>query len=359
MNHPGSILIYGAEDSVAHIVNGIYSLRESRKFMPPWEKETKCEDEHVWLYCSAGRWQVHDSRGCVAEGPDAPLPTGAECWNEDAKCLRDASFHVAATDVRTREDIEYSGRPKIPRGTHGVLIKMSDDGNPCILLDGFDTGLIEFPGFRLLENMTQGPRKWLNKGSLGHPDACRKACKYIRKNRGCIAGKDCVFCHVHQWKPDNKNAREGRSRRKPKAALDTKIAPSPGVPEESIVRPYKVIWDAGTGIPVLLTNEEEKAEEENPHSFNDLPQTPRKRADSNCPETQVLQTPSPSPAKILWFNNTPCVVIMNDVDPFPVYCVHSPPSTPSTEYQTPPQSQSLPRDGRTDSGHKWTDSDFI
>mmetsp|Transcript_58360 Transcript_58360/g.90807 ORF Transcript_58360/g.90807 Transcript_58360/m.90807 type:complete len:347 (-) Transcript_58360:138-1178(-) len=344
MNHPQSILIYGAKKSDAHIFNGIYSRRESRNFMPHWQKETKCEDEHVWLSCSAGRWQVHD------------LNRDWKLWNEDAKDSRDASFRVAEADVRTREDVS-----EIPKGTLGVLIKTSDDGKgkPCILFDGFQNGLIEFPGFEMLENVTQAPqaRVWLNAGSLGHPDACGKACKYIRKNRGCIAGKDCVFCHVHQWKPDNKNAREGRSRRKPKAALDTKIAPSPGVPEESIVRPYKVIWDAGTGIPVLLTNEEEKAEEENPHSFNDLPQTPRKRADSNCPETQVLQTPSPSPAYIWRFNNTPCVVY--EVDPFPVYCVHSPPSTPSTEYQTPPQSQSLPRDGRTDSGHKWTDSDFI
>lgn len=37
-------------------------------------------------------------------------------------------------------------------------------------------------------------------GSVGHPLACKDACKYNSKKRGCKDGPNCDHCHLCQWK---------------------------------------------------------------------------------------------------------------------------------------------------------------
>lgn len=37
-------------------------------------------------------------------------------------------------------------------------------------------------------------------GSVGHPLACNKACKYARRKGGCMHGAECLECHECQWR---------------------------------------------------------------------------------------------------------------------------------------------------------------
>mmetsp|Transcript_80468 Transcript_80468/g.230980 ORF Transcript_80468/g.230980 Transcript_80468/m.230980 type:complete len:321 (+) Transcript_80468:73-1035(+) len=44
-------------------------------------------------------------------------------------------------------------------------------------------------------------------GSIGHPHACEKACKYHSKGKGCKDGHWCVRCHVCQWRRESEEHR--------------------------------------------------------------------------------------------------------------------------------------------------------
>jgi len=39
-----------------------------------------------------------------------------------------------------------------------------------------------------------------SKGSIGHPSCCAQPCKYVKKQRGCKDGADCVRCHLCVFK---------------------------------------------------------------------------------------------------------------------------------------------------------------
>mmetsp|Transcript_122482 Transcript_122482/g.391649 ORF Transcript_122482/g.391649 Transcript_122482/m.391649 type:complete len:133 (-) Transcript_122482:18-416(-) len=44
-------------------------------------------------------------------------------------------------------------------------------------------------------------------GSIGHPHACEKACKYNSKGKDCKDGRWCVRCHVCQWRRESESHR--------------------------------------------------------------------------------------------------------------------------------------------------------
>lgn len=37
-------------------------------------------------------------------------------------------------------------------------------------------------------------------GSVGHPHACREACRYIKRKGGCRNGANCTMCHLCFWR---------------------------------------------------------------------------------------------------------------------------------------------------------------
>merc|ERR1719183_2065376 len=44
-------------------------------------------------------------------------------------------------------------------------------------------------------------------GSIGHPHACRAACKYFTKRGQCKDGSLCSFCHLCSWRRAGKAPR--------------------------------------------------------------------------------------------------------------------------------------------------------
>ena len=39
--------------------------------------------------------------------------------------------------------------------------------------------------------------QFASRGSVGHPEFCRRACVYFRKNALCAHGRACDYCHLH------------------------------------------------------------------------------------------------------------------------------------------------------------------
>jgi len=39
----------------------------------------------------------------------------------------------------------------------------------------------------------------VSRGSIGHPFSCGKACKYVKKRKGCKDGASCDHCHICDW----------------------------------------------------------------------------------------------------------------------------------------------------------------
>ena len=41
------------------------------------------------------------------------------------------------------------------------------------------------------------PVRFASRGSVGHPEFCRRACVYFRTNGVCAQGRACDYCHLH------------------------------------------------------------------------------------------------------------------------------------------------------------------
>lgn len=44
-------------------------------------------------------------------------------------------------------------------------------------------------------------------GSVGHPESCQEACKYVRRKEGCKIGARCLKCHCCFWKRPERDTR--------------------------------------------------------------------------------------------------------------------------------------------------------
>jgi|Transcript_65865 hypothetical protein len=68
----------------------------------------------------------------------------------------------------------------------------SEDDSPKVQEVGVDTQDLELA---LLQSGGNAP----SIGSVGHPQNCGPACRYVWRKGGCTNGKDCYCCHLCNW----------------------------------------------------------------------------------------------------------------------------------------------------------------
>lgn len=94
--------------------------------------------------------------------------------------LEQNAFQLEPSSTRLRMQLQASRSPR--------WADMEDDDDGCVE---------NAKGFRAKQSEVE---PMMSAGSVGHPLMCKRACKYLKKPKGCKDGAHCDRCHLCDWK---------------------------------------------------------------------------------------------------------------------------------------------------------------